>query len=422
MSGTTAGPPGRGRRPLYALFAANAVSMVGDRMTALAIPWFVLSSGGGGAEVGLVGAFTVLPVVLAAFFGGVVVDRLGFARTSVVADLLSALAVALIPLLHATTGLGLWPLIGLVFLGALLDAPGGTARQSLLPDVTAWAGTRPERANAAYQTIQRASSLTGPILAGGLIGLAGAANVLWIDAATFLVSAALVARFIPRVAAGAGVAAARDAAATVGGGLGRYLGEIRAGVGFIRRDPLLARLVGLVAVLNLLEAPVWGVIVPVYARETFGDAGSLGLLFGALGAGSVVGAVAYGAVGHRLPRWPVFATGYLFIGLPQFGLAFGPPLWLAMAILAVIGAAAGPINPIFMTVRQERVPPEVRGRVFGAITALCSVAIPVGLLGGGVLLETVGMRASLLGIAALYVSISLGMRLSGELRTMDGAG
>lgn len=120
-----------------------------------------------------------------------------------------------------------------------------------------------------------------------------------------------------------------------------------------------------------------------------------------------------------MPRRPVFVTGFLFIGLPQFVLAFAPPLWLAMATLAVIGAAAGPINPIFMTVRQERVPPELRGRVFGAITALCYVAIPVGLLTGGLLLELVGMRASVSAIAAIYVAISLGMRFSPALRAMD---
>ena len=328
-----------------------------------------------------------------------------------VADLLSAVAVCLIPLLHATAGLTLWPLIGLVFLGALLDAPGATARESLLPDLAAAAGMPPERANAAYQTIQRASLLLGPLLAGGLIGVIGAANVLWFDAVTFLVSAGLIARFAPR-------RTARENAAA-GGVRSRYLDELWAGVRFIRRDPLLVRLVGVTAVLNLVESPVWGVVLPVFAREAFGSAGALGLLYASIGVGSVAGAVVYGAVGHRLPRWPVFITGFLGIGLPLFGLAFTPPLWLAMAILLLIGVAAGPINPIFMTVRQERVPPELRGRVFGAITALCYAAIPLGLVAGGVLLDLLGIRTTLLAIAAVYVTISLGMRFSSTLREMD---
>src|SRR5262245_39851577 len=61
---------------------------------------------------------------------------------SIVADLASAAAVAAIPLLHATVGLELWELLLLVFLGALLDAPGATARVSLFPDLVERAGVR----------------------------------------------------------------------------------------------------------------------------------------------------------------------------------------------------------------------------------------------------------------------------------------
>jgi len=69
------GSPSPPRRlPLTALFAANAVSMAGNQITRLAVPWFVLTQGGSAADVGLVGFFTVVPVVLAAFFGGAVVD------------------------------------------------------------------------------------------------------------------------------------------------------------------------------------------------------------------------------------------------------------------------------------------------------------------------------------------------------------
>jgi hypothetical protein len=72
-----------------------------------------------------------------------------------------------------------------------------------------------------------------------------------------------------------------------------------------------------------------------------------------------------------------------------------------------------------MTVAQERVPAEVRGRVFGLLQALACMAIPAGLLGGGLLLDLVGMRTSLLAIATTYVAISLGMRFSRELRGIE---
>ena len=84
----------------------------------------MLITTGSPALTGLAVFFNFVPAVLAAFFGGVVVDRLGFRTTSIAADLASAAAVAAIPLLEVTVGIEIWQLMALVFLGALLDAPG----------------------------------------------------------------------------------------------------------------------------------------------------------------------------------------------------------------------------------------------------------------------------------------------------------
>src|SRR5215211_7391354 len=149
--------PERRRIPLVALYAGDAISLTGNAVTQLAVPWFVLVTTGSPALTGLAVFFNFLPVVLAGFFGGVIVDRLGFRTTSVVADLASAAAVAAIPLLHATIGIELWQLMGLVFVGALLDAPGATARQSLFPDVVQLAGVRMERANGIRGAIQQSA-------------------------------------------------------------------------------------------------------------------------------------------------------------------------------------------------------------------------------------------------------------------------
>ena len=106
----------------------------------VAIPWFVLETTGSATLTGIVAALTFAPTVLATFFGGAIVDRLGFRRTSIMADVASGVTVAAIPLIHATVGIELWQLFVLVFLGALFDAPGATARRSLLPDLVELAG------------------------------------------------------------------------------------------------------------------------------------------------------------------------------------------------------------------------------------------------------------------------------------------
>ena len=86
------------RTPLFALFTANAISMVGNVLTMIAIPWFVLQTTGSATQTGITGFFSLLPVVIAGLFGGALVDRLGYKRTSIAADLASGLTTALIPI------------------------------------------------------------------------------------------------------------------------------------------------------------------------------------------------------------------------------------------------------------------------------------------------------------------------------------
>ena len=117
--------------PILSLFTANAISLVGNVFTTIAVPWFVLQTTGSATQTGVTGFFTILPVVLAGFLGGTLIDRLGYKRTSIISDLASGVTTALIPLLYFTAGLEFWQLLLLVFLGALLDTPGSTARAIL---------------------------------------------------------------------------------------------------------------------------------------------------------------------------------------------------------------------------------------------------------------------------------------------------
>lgn len=404
------------RLPVVALLLANTISLAGNALTALAIPWFVLETTGSAARVGLVGFCAALPAVLAAFFGGAVVDRLGFKRSSVAADLLSGLTVALVPLLHQTVGLPFGGLLGLVFLGALLDAPGFTARQALFPDLASMAGLRLERANATYQTVQRLAQLIGPALAGVLIALLGASNVLWVDAATFAISAGLIAAGVPGCRS-APVTRLKEVNRSRPGS--RYLTETLTGLRFLWRDRLLRTLAVTVAVTNALDAPLFAVALPVYAREVFGSATALGLMEAGFGAGAVTGALAFAATGHRLPRRPAFIGGFALLSLPLWVLATVPSLPVAVVATALVGLVAGPINPILMTVRQERVPAALRGRVFGTFTAIALLAMPAGMLLGGVVVERAGFAASIAAIAVGYLLASGAMLLAPALQNMN---
>jgi MFS family permease len=383
------------RRPLYALYAADVVSLSGNAVAQLAIPWFVLTTTGSATSTALVVFFSFLPIVIAAFFGGVIVDRLGFRTTSVVADLASAAAVAAIPLLHATVGIELWQLIVLVFVGALLDAPGATARSALIPDLVELAGIRLERASGIRGAIQQGSQLVGAPIGGLLVAGVGATNALWLNSASFLVSAALVALFVPRP----GLAAEHEER-------GRFLAELAEGMRFIWDARLLRAMLLTVLVSNFLDAP-FPVIMAVFAEETYGSAAELGLLYGTLGGAALVGALVYSSIGHRLPRRWTFVGCFAIFPLSYLTIATTPSLPVAVAAFAIAGLASGPVNPLIFTIVAERVPVQLRGRVFGAVRAGAWASIPLGILAGGALVATIGVAATFLSIGVAYVALTL---------------
>jgi hypothetical protein len=94
--------------PLVALYTANAISLSGNVLTLIAVPWFVLQTTGSPAQTGVTAAVELVATILAAFFGGALVDRLSYRRASVLADLASGATIAAIPALYATIGLAFW--------------------------------------------------------------------------------------------------------------------------------------------------------------------------------------------------------------------------------------------------------------------------------------------------------------------------
>jgi MFS family permease len=395
------------RAPLYALYAADTISLAGNAVAQLAIPWFVLTTTGSATLTALAVFFNFLPIVLSGFLGGVVVDRLGFRATSIVADIASSVAVAAIPLLHSTVGLELWALMALVFIGALLDAPGATARAALLPDLVEAAGTRMERASGIRGAIQQSSILVGAPIGGVLVATVGATDALWLNAASFLFSAALVALFVPRPAA------REDAKESTG-----FFTELAEGMRFIWNQRVLRALVLTVLVSNLIEAP-FPVVMAVFAEETYGSAADLGIMYGVFGGAALIGSLAYSSIGHRLPRRRTFLYCFASIPLIYLVLATLPTLPVALVALAVVGLAAGPINPLIFTIVAEIVPVHLRGRVFGAVRAGAWASIPLGILIGGVLVSTIGVAATFLAIGVSYTALVAYGFFNPAFREMD---
>jgi MFS family permease len=394
--------------PLYSLFIANAISLIGNVFTLIAIPWFVLQTTGSATKTGITGFFNILPVVLAGFLGGTIVDRLGYKRTSIISDLASGVTTALVPILYFTIGLEFWQLMILVFLGALLDTPGNTARAALLLELAEQAQISIERVTSLDHVIERGARLVGAPLAGLLIGVMGTANVLWLDAASFLVSAGIIWILVPVFDT-----LQKEAKA------GNYLSELKDGLRFIGRDSLILSIVVMVMLTNFLDAIFGGVLQPVYVKEVYGNALNLGLLISANGGGAVIGGLIFAAIGHRLPRHATFVGAFVLTGFRFWVYALYPPVWVLIVVTLITSVGAGPLNPIIGAIEFERIPANMRGRVFGAITAGAWIAMPLGMLLGGVLTDRLGTFIMMIGLAITFLITTLSMAFIPAMKEMN---
>jgi MFS family permease len=379
------------------LLAASAASLLGNVVAAVAIPWFVLATTGSAARTGLAAFFTTVPLALGALFGGVVADRIGARRASVLGDLLSAVSVAGIPLLFVTGQLEFWHVLALGFVGSLFDAPSQAARQALIPELAERAAIPLERANSLFKGTEHFGYVVGAPLAGGLIATIGAPAALWVDAASFVLSALAIAVAVPAVRP----ALARGQS---------YLRDLLDGLSFVAREPLIRAFLVLPMVGNFFISPLAPVVLPIYARRELGGAGDFAAMMGSYGVGGLLGVLLFGAVGNRLPRRRVYVLLALVYPVVSLALIPMPPLAIALAALALIGVVAGAGTPLYYTVRQERTPPELRGRVFATVAAAEASAIPLGVLFAGYVIEVLGLRAAFVAFAAgniLYAVLKL---------------
>jgi MFS family permease len=384
-------------RPLYGLLLSEAVSLTGSRMSMVAIPWFVLTTTGSVTKTGLVAGAEMAPMVVAKVLGGPLIDRLGARRVAISCDLLSGVVVGLVPLLHVLGVLGFPMLLLLVALAGALRGPGDAAKHALVPAVARSTGQPLERVTGLSSTVDRGSSFVGFALAGALVVAVGSAGALAVDAASFVLSALVLAW--ARVGAGHAETDTDETGVAPEG----YWQQLRTGWSFLRREPVLLSLSLMIAVSNLFDLAFASVLVPVWGKETGAGAGAVGAYFAVFAAASAAGSLVAAGWGARIPRLRTYVCAFLLTGLPRFlVLAFDSPLGLLIAVTVVSGFASGFLNPIIGAVFFERIPTELVGRVSSLSTAMCFALMPLGGPLGAALVTGMGLSAALVTLGVAY--------------------
>jgi len=390
-------------RDFRLLFGAQAVSVFGDRMVAVALAFAVLSVGGSASSVGLVLAARTLPLVACLLAGGVVADRVSRRAVMVVADLVRIASQGATAALLLTGGAHVWNLAALAAVTGAATGFFNPASTGLLPAIVG--PEQLQQANGLRATAMSTGEILGPVLAGVLVAAAGAGWAIAVDAATFAGSAAFLVRLrIPPL----GPRAATS-----------FWHELRDGWGAFRARTWVWSFVACAALANMVWG-AWSTLGPVVADRDLGGAAVWGTILAAMGVGALAGSVV--AVRTR-PAHPLLISSLLglLMAVPMALLAAGSPA--ALVAVGAVGAGASMMlgNSLWESTLQRNVPPEALSRVssydwFGSIAFT-----PVGLILWGPLSDLIGIPAALWVACALLLVSSVAMISVADIRRLTWA-
>jgi MFS family permease len=368
---------------IAALLASQVVSALGSQMTFLALPWFVLATTGSPTKMSIVLAVELAPVAILGIPSGAVIARWGARRSMLVSDLARVPLIASIPLLHELGWLSFPMLLVLVSLVGVFMAPYFASQALILPELVGHDERVVAQATALVEGARRATSLLGPAAAGLLIATFSAPVVLYADAATFLLSFALLLVFVPH----------RPPLPQTDEGKG-----LLAGIRFVLRD----RMLRVLCFTSLLANGFGQMLVAgltVLAYEEYSSSRVAGVFFAAFGAGAVLGSLVAVRLVGRYDPLRLGATAFVALTLPVFALAIELPVPAIVVALALSSFFGPLVNAPLIGVITMRTPEAVRAKVMTAVITLAVLAGPAGMLVAGPFLETWGARPIFLLVA-----------------------
>jgi MFS family permease len=383
--------------------------LTGNSAVHVAIPWLVLESTGSSAQAGIVLGISGLSVIFTAPLIGGLIAILGARPVSVWADVISATSVLLFPIVGSLVGLNLPLLLAIAIFGAMFDPAGATARKSLIQPVAEKEGLSLTKFNGNYEAAATIGTVIGPTGAALAISIIGVDATFYAIAVVFVL-ASVTASFIPVITE----RTAREKAFSIG----NVVGETRLGVKTLWSDKPLMSLVGLYTMLTAIYMPVESIVLSRYFQD-LDEPQTLGFVLSAMSVGIVIGALQFHRAVRALSPGNLVIVSMSLIGAVVCGMAFLPNAIVFILLGLALGLAFGPVSPLTNYLVQRRVPQHLHGPVFGTQFSLTHLALPVGTLALGLIVQSVPIATLLFVIGVLFISVTLIVGFIGPLRRLS---
>ncbi len=335
-----------------------------------------------------------LPGVLVSPLAGQLADRKRRARIMVVTDLVQAVCVFVLSLLAYEGGLNLWSLIVLTVIMSLAQGFFLPASLSIVPQIVKKEAIT--KANALVQISSSFSILIGPLIGMSLIAVIGLPLAFFVNGISFSLSALLLYG-ISTVASSAYMKATS------------FLESIREGLKLVKKYPVVSKLIGKAATINLFYGSIT-ILIPLFAGNIYHmGAKGIGLLMGAFGGGIFISSLVLGSITLSVSDRIIVAASTLLMGVMFILFGWVCHFYVSMISLFFVGVGVNVSNVSILSIYQKRLPDQVLGRIMSFMGAIALSLLPVSYALTGVLVSFIGERTIMLasGIVTIIVSLSI---------------
>jgi MFS family permease len=388
------------------LWTGQTVSVFGTQITLLAVPILAaLTLKVSPFQFGLLTTIEFLPVVFLSLPAGVWVDRLRRRPILIWGDIGRAISLLSIPIAFAFNVLTLWQLYAVVFVNGCLTVFFDVAYQSYLPSIV----DRDQLVdgNAKLELTRAASQRLGPGLAGLFIALLTAPFAVLVDAVSYTVSAA----FVARIGRPEEPPVPHDEAT---GPRPSIRGEIGVGVRYVAGHRVLRALASTVALGYLFSTIADSILILFLVTERQFSPALIGLAFTLGSIGVITGALVTSRLTKVIGVGPMIVLAAVAEGLSWLPVAIAPDSLLFLGLTITIAALSffGMMwNVSAMSLRQAITPAGMRGRMNATMRFVSWGTIPVGYAVGGFLGGVIGLHNTIwvgaIGSVISFVPVAL---------------
>jgi len=394
------------------LWTGETFSQFGEQFGLLAVPVVAVTLlGASSFEVGLLNMAETLAFLLIGLPAGAWIDRWIKRKVMLRADLVRVVLLAAIPILWFTHLLAFWQLLVVATAVGVCSVFFDVSYQSFIPNLVQ--ADQIGEANSKLETSAQLARIAGPAAAGGLLAILAAPLLLGVTALTYLFS--FIALTTIRDTEIAKLVEERRPLVV----------EVREGLAWVFRQPLLVRVVLCTAIGNLGTTIALTMMPILVLREldfspaVYGLIGSAGAVGGLLGATLTTRIQRWIGEGHAIPAAQLVCGAALFLTPAAALLA---PAALALLIIGLFAFTFGVLvyNISQLTYRQRICPPELLGRMNASIRFIVWGVMPVGALLSGVLSISIGVIPTIIVGAILNLLAGIPVVFSGlwRMRTL----